>query len=501
MLRTVAGGASLVSKIEQARLRVSKETDAERKSQLGQYMTPERTARFMASLFVPTICQDCRLLDPGAGIGSLSSAFLERSMSGSLEFEGIHVTAFEQDLLLHEELKRTLSSFSGQASFDFEVVGGDFIEQAVNRIQANQRAGFTHAILNPPYKKITSESCHRQLLRQVGIETVNQYSAFLALALVLLEPGGQLVAITPRSFCNGPYYRPFRKFILQRGAVRRIHLFGSRNKAFKDDHVLQENIIIVLERGSKQGEVTVSTSADDDFADLTTHTWAFNRIVVPDDPDLVIRIPTPLSTSAIELPSTIHYSLSDIGVEVSTGPVVDFRAEEYIRDLHEPGTVPLLYPGHFSRQRTIWPEGAMKKPRAILDNAGTKKWLYPIGFYCVVRRFSSKEEKRRIVASVVEPDAFSGAPMLGFENHLNVFHEHKRGLKQALAYGLVVFLNARVVDENFRVFSGHTQVNATDLRSMKYPSRETLIVLGEWAMRRGELTEDMIDRQVEGLVT
>ena len=31
--------------------------------------------------------------------------------------------------------------------------------------------------------------------------------------------------------------------------------------------------------------------------------------------------------------------------------------------------------------------------------------------------------------------------MLGFENHLNVFHENKRGLPEALARGLAVFLN------------------------------------------------------------
>ncbi len=59
--------------------------------------------------------------------------------------------------------------------------------------------------------------------------------------------------------------------------------------------------------------------------------------------------------------------------------------------------------------------------------------------------------------------------MLGFENHLNVFHEDKHGLPETLAYGLAVFLNTTAVDENFRRFNGHTQVNATDLRLMKYP--------------------------------
>ena len=55
--------------------------------------------------------------------------------------------------------------------------------------------------------------------------------------------------------------------------------------------------------------------------------------------------------------------------------------------------------------------------------------------------------------------------MLGFENHLNVLHEDKHGLPEKLAYGLAAFLNTTAVDENFRRFNGHTQVNATDLRA------------------------------------
>src|SRR5690606_21619466 len=102
-------------------------------------------------------------------------------------------------------------------------------------------------------------------------------------------------------------------------------------------------------------------------------------------------------------------------------------------------------------------------------NAATEKWLYPTGYYCIVRRFSAKEERRRVVASVVCPDSFSGAPVLGFENHLNVFHEKKCGLPKELAFGLAVFLNTTAVDETLRRFSGHTQVNATDLRSIRYP--------------------------------
>ena len=453
----------------------------------------------MAGLFEAKDSINCRLLDAGAGIGSLSSAFLERCIEGNLKFKNEAVTAFELDSLIHNDLNDSLSSYKNRMPIEYEILGGDFIEQAVNRIQFSTGQRFTHAILNPPYKKISSDSHHRQLLRQADIETVNLYSAFVALALAMMSPGGQIVAIIPRSFCNGPYYRPFRDFVLGRAAIRHMHLFDSRSKAFKDDDVLQENIILLLERSGQQGDVTVSTSTDDSFADLVTHTHPFNRIVFPDDTERFIHVPTSAERNAIELSSAIHCSLENIGIKVSTGPVVDFRLKEHIREMPEAGTVPLLYPVHFNGQNIEWPKPDIKKPNAIQRNSETEKWLYPNGYYCVVRRFSSKEEKRRIVASVVQPDTFADAQMLGLENHLNVYHENKHGLPEALARGLAIYLNTTGVDENFRRSSGHTQVNATDLKMMKYPSREALIILGEWAMRSGEPTQDMIDEQLDKL--
>ncbi|MHB8728433.1 MAG: Eco57I restriction-modification methylase domain-containing protein [Sulfuricaulis sp.] len=471
----------MLSAVEKTRIRVSKNTEAKKKSLFGQFLTPARIARYMAGLFYPTTNDICRLLDPGAGIGSLSSAFLEQCISGDLPFDKVRITAFELDEHLHQDLGNTFASYSGRVPLAYEIIGGDFIEEAVNRIQFGNGNRFSYAILNPPYKKINSDSRHRFLLRQTGIETVNLYSAFVALTLALMAPGGQVVAIIPRSFCNGPYYRPFRNFLLERAAIRHMHLFASRNKAFKDDAVLQENIIIMLERGGQQGDVKITTSTDDSFTDLTTHVHSFNRIVFPDDLEHFIHVPTSPECNAIELLAAVRYSLEDIGIQVSTGPVVDFRLKDHLRDMPELGTVPLLYPVHFNGQNTEWPKTDIKKPNAIQRNVETEKWFFPNGFYCVVRRFSSKEERRRIIASVVQPDIFDDAEVLGFENHLNVFHQRKHGLPEALARGLAMFLNTTAVDEYFRRFNGHTQVNATDLKLMKYPSREALVALGKVA--------------------
>lgn len=213
---------------------VNSSVTREHKSALGQFMTPPSVARFMAGLFPSSSSPICRLLDAGAGLGALSCAFLDRWLSGDLGLKAVEMTAYEIDPALCRHLQQRLASY-GQVQA--EVIAGDYIELATLANEKSQ--GFTHAILNPPYKKIGSRSPHRLALRSAGIETVNLYSAFVALAVAQAAPGGQIVAIIPRSFCNGPYYRPFRDFILERAAIRHIHLFDSRNQAFKDDNVLQ----------------------------------------------------------------------------------------------------------------------------------------------------------------------------------------------------------------------------------------------------------------------
>lgn len=178
---------------------------------------------------------------------------------------------------------------------------------------------------------------------------------------------------------------------------------------------------------------------------------------------------------------------------------MDFRLKNYLHDMPEAGDVPLLYPCHFTSSCITWPKKGMKKPNAIQLNSNTEKWLYPNGFYCVVRRMSSKEEKHRIVARVVDPSTFKNTTKIDFENHLNVFHDNKTGLSQVLATGLAVFLNTTVADNCFRCFNGHTQVNAADLKRMRYPSRETLACLGAWALVQEALTQEMIDEKLTEL--
>jgi adenine-specific DNA-methyltransferase len=326
-------------------------------------------------------------------------------------------------------------------------------------------------------------------LRNVGIETVNLYTAFLALAILQMEIDGEIVIIIPRSFCNGPYYRPFRELMLAKCSIDHIHIFESRSKAFKDDEVLQENIILKLTRGKSQGQVSLSFSDDSTFEGFHKRDVDFSRIVKPNDKEFFIHIPTEEEQLSAGL---FAHELNELGLEVCTGPVVDFRLKEWWSKYPKPGTAPLLYPHHFSKDGFEFPK-EHKKPNALLRAPEVDKWLMEEGVYVIVKRFSAKEERRRVVAYLVTPEDTKSS-LVGFENHWNVFHFKKKGLDRLVANGLACFLNSTVLDSYFRAFSGHTQVNATDLRNMAYPSLEQLKMLG--SKFRGSMSQEEIDNLV-----
>lgn len=508
-----ASDQSRLSPTEQAdiyRLEASRQLDPKTRGTLGQYLTPLPVATFMASLFGDPR-GDAVLLDPGAGTGTLTAAFVQRMVSGRLRPHRIQAEAYELEPLMVQYLNSTLEecAYAGKAA-GIQVAGCvtevDFIQWGVEKIYASggllkeERPPFTHCIMNPPYRKIRNDSNYRMWLRQIGIETGNLYSAFLALAIKLLFPDGELVAIVPRSFCNGPYFKPFRELLLDHMAIRQLHVFDSRNEAFKDDKVLQENIILHAVKGRQQGEVVVTSSSGPDFEGMTRRVVAFDKVVRPSDSDRFIHIAVSgLDQMVVDRISVFSHSLADIGVEVCTGPVVDFRLRSDIRKHAEEGDYPLIYPGHFSDNYIEWPKPAGKKPNAIQESERSARWLMANGWYVVTRRFSAKEEKRRLVAAVHAPDRVP-AEKVGFENHLNVFHKNRAGLEPDAAKGLAVYLNSSLLDLYFRQFSGHTQVNATDLRTLHYPDRETLIRLGEQVSRDFPAQEEvdrLLDREIE----
>jgi adenine-specific DNA-methyltransferase len=489
----------ITSRLDYVRRIVSKKHLKSERSKAGQFLTPAPIAHFMANLFQRDV-KDVQILDAGAGAGVLSAAAVETLISHRKRLRSIKVTAYESDEIMLPYLEDTLSRCKAtckEAGIDFssEIRPKEFVEAGIALAEeglfAVKSERFTHVIMNPPYKKINGQTKTRKLLDVAGMEVSNLYAAFVWLAAKMLGLGGELVAITPRSFCNGPYFRKFRLALLDMMSLRHIHVFESRKKAFREDDVLQENVIFhAIRIGHKPKRVTISSSQGSDFRKINVRSVPYEHVVFPHDKDAFIHLVLDKNDEdVVHRMRRFRTTLVDLGIEVSTGRVVDFRAREHLRMLPEAGTVPLVYPCHFENGSVCWPGESRKKPNAIISSERTFNLLVPAGHYVLTKRFTAKEERRRVVAAIYDPRRIQ-SPLVGFENHLNYFHSKGKGLSPNIARGLTLYLNSMLFDQYFRLFSGHTQVNATDLRKMCYPAREQLIRLGSHINNR------MPDQQV-----
>ena len=453
---------------------VDKRKRTAKQVELAQYFTPPTIAKYMASLFDdPKVGSNVRILDPGAGEGILGIAAIERlKKTNTVEAHFVELDAETSDVL-----KANLSARYGQAAqITFFVEQSDYIDQAIEWYSTIEH--FTHIIINPPYFKLRTSSKEAAKLRQNDIAATNIYAAFLWLSAKLLEPGGELVAIVPRSFCNGPYFLKFRQYILQHCSLQKIHIFNARDKAFSGDGVLQENVVIHLKKQKQASQIEVLYSTDHDFSDLMTISLDSGAVIHPDDKHKVIHIPSADSSRVHS--ALFENTLDETGINISTGPVVDFRLKDHIFETKAEGvSIPLIYPAHMRGGKVTWPLSKINKQgQHFAVNDETKRWVVPLdGHYVIVRRFSSGEERRRIFAAVVNP-AEMGAPYIAFENHINFFHIKKSGVDNELALGLCAFLNSKAVDDYFRSFSGHTQVNVSDLKRLRYPRVEILRQIG-----------------------
>ena len=498
LVRMIPG---LLTQAEWIRVEATIGLDPASQSARGQFFTPERAAALLADMVSLPESGSLRVLDPGAGSGMLTAALVERACRERPGMR-VEVVAAEIDYAVVPSLRRTASLCEDAGDevgshVSVDVVPGDVIT-ALTGLSASVEPGFDVVIMNPPYHKLGAASPQRRALLPLGWECPNLYAAFLALGVEVLRDGGQLVAITPRSFANGPSFGQFRRRLLAETSITWLHTFESRSSVFSDTGVLQENVVFAVTKADTPQPVRV-TSSRDHLDRASERVVPYADLVHPGDPEKFIRITTcdgddDAARVILGLPAT----LSTLDLSVSTGRVVDFRCRANLLDDPAPGAAPLVYPGNVTAGGVTWPRETGKPQGFALREPTDQALLVPGGCYVLVKRFSSKEERRRIVAGVWDSDINGDGPV-AFENHLNVFHRNGGGLDRELAWGLTLWLNSTVVDRFFRTFSGHTQVNATDLRHLRYPDERVLRELARATDRLPE--QDDLDLLVNQVLT
>ncbi len=485
-----------------------------RRYQAGQFFTPAIVARFMANLAGMLHEQAC-ILDAGAGVGMLACALIELAKLQNVS--PFTIVAYESDPVLHFLCSFTLGYARGflqkyNLDVTLEIHRQDFLEAMASQFTSpslwsnnlRPERPFDLVILNPPYFKVNQTDRRAKIVKDIAFGRTNMYTMFMSLAASSLRIGGRFLSITPRSFASGAYFKQFRQQFFSMISPEHIHLFDSRRSTFEEADVLQENIILA---GVKKGvaiednpSVTISRSKGiDDLAYPLVQQVAKQLILEEKQKDPVLHLPTSdIDTHLLQVFRGWKNRLSTYGLEISTGPVVPFRATGLLTSsekVQAGEAVPLLWLQHVRRMNIQWPLKDFDKPQAIVTSADPKL-LVENATQIILRRFSAKEEERRITAAVLLTQSFD-TPLIGLENHLNYLYRSSGTLSTEEAVGIAAFLNSSLVDRYFRITNGNTQVNATELRSLPLPPLELLISLGRQVIHlHAEQDIDLTERIV-----
>ncbi len=486
------GQESLVDYAENLAAQHIQISDSEQRKTKGQFFTPKEVARFMVGLF-DIKGQRIRLLDPGAGAGMLTAAFCDRVLHLKTNIE-LNIDIYENDPLIIPCLKKvlqkcrsTLKEKGHEVSInviedDFILKNARFFDSEELSLWADKRPMFDYVISNPPYYKLNADSVHAKTMKGLDLGHPNVYALFMALSLRLLRLDGEMVFITPRSFCSGLYYKKFRAWFLKNVSFSRIHMFGSRKDVFDQEGVLQENIIFKTRPQSskdKTSSVDITISKNQSFEDVRGHRVARREIFHEMNEDTLIKIPT--SQLHIQIQHAVKdwkYTLHDLGLEVSTGPVVDFRAKALLIDFVDTKkTAPLIWMHNIQGMKVVWPLEKNGKQTGVRLTKDSESLLLPARNYVLIKRFSSKEQERRLYAGVLFAHEIK-SPTIGIENHVNYLYRRRGNMSSDETVGMAALLNTAIVDEYFRCLNGNTQVNASDLRVLPFPSLDLIEEIG-----------------------
>lgn len=474
---------------------------SERKKK-GQFFTSIEIARFMAKMFDLTrIPEKVNILDPGTGTGILSAAVLER-LEKETKIKAIHLTCYETDTKVLPVLKQNMEYIAAvlHKNFSYEIRKEDYIlsqQNDFNKISfANPDSKKYDLIIgNPPYLRIRKANATAQAMPSVVHGSPNLYFLFTTMSLFNLREDAEMVYIIPRSWTSGAYFSAFRRYLLDNGKINHIHLFVSRDKVFPEEQVLQETMIIKIRKTSKAPDCILITSSQGnaDFNHITYLDVPYNSVIK--GTMLYVYLPVCKGDmQVLDAINTYKNTLPEEGLRMRTGIVVDFRQKEDLKK--EPGEydLPLFYSQHIKGGRVNHnPSGkefdwiTSKKKNLIQKNQN----------YVFCKRFTAKEERRRLQCGIYNPNDFKQYKFIATQNKIN-YIDRIDGLEMSLdtTYGVFALFNSTLFDMYYRILNGSTQVNSTEINSIPVPPIKLINKMGNRLRESKDLSTDNCDRIV-----
>lgn len=469
----------------------------------GQFFTSKETASFMAELFdVPTNKTQLHILDAGAGSGILSAALIERLQTIS-HIQYIHLVCYENDSQIIELLKTNLQWVCTHSvpKVDYEIREDNYILSQT--LEYNGMLGanptplkYDMVIGNPPYMKIAKDAPEAKAMPDVCYGAPNLYFLFASMGMFNLRLNGEMVYIIPRSWTSGAYFKKFRQKFLTEGVLEHIHLFASRDKVFENESVLQETIIIKARKTATIPDTVVITTTKDSrsFSNITTFEVPYKTAVSGED-YYVYLVTNEQEVNTLKMLNRWTNTLPNIGLKMKTGLTVDFRNKDALRDAAEDQAVPLFYSQHIQAGKVVFPIG--KEHEYIVTDQTSL--LQPNANYLFVKRFTAKEEHRRLQCGVYLAKKYPNYRKISTQNKINFIGGLKE-LSECLVYGLYVLFNSTFYDCYYRILNGSTQVNSTEINAMPVPPLESIELMGQELLASRDMTESGCDQILRSFI-
>ena len=487
--------------IEKTNSYISAMPKAERKK-YGQFFTSKETAQYMAGLFeISENKNELSILDAGAGSGILCCALIDR-LNQIDSVKRIKLTCYENDEKIHDLLVENLEYLKARIETDFcySIITENYITSQYLEFNGllgaeENPAKYDMVIGNPPYMKIAKDAPEATAMPEVCYGAPNLYFLFASMGLFNLKQEAEMVYIIPRSWTSGAYFKSFREYLLTNGKLQHIHLFGSRNKVFDKEDVLQETIIIkVRKTADVPKHITITTSqTNKDFSKMDSIFVPY-ELVVSGEEKYVYLI---TDEKELKVLNTLHQwnnTLPKIGLRMKTGLTVDFRNRDILRNEEEEGAIPLFYSQHIKDGKVEFP---IKKEHeyVVTDQKGLKQKNRN---YLFVKRFTAKEEPRRLQCGVYLAKNFSKYDSISTQNKINFIDGAMEELPECIVYGLYVIFNSSIYDSYYRILNGSTQVNSTEINSMPVPDIESIGEMGKELMKSKDMSEENCNYILEG---
>lgn len=419
-----------------------------------------------------------KILEPSAGCGILILVtvlyIIKNTQIKSIDID-LYEINHELYLILRSNLLQLKKYVETNTSvlLNFHIYNENFIlKNSVKWMAKKSKGKYNLIVSNPPFKKINQISEEAIALKEIVFGQPNIYTLFIALSLKLLAPNGIYTFVSPRSYLIGMYNEKLRKYAFNKFTLKNLHSFDNRN-IFKFTN--QEIIISSFINNKNNNKITISHNGNFKYT-TTIDKIIYNKdsfsLLIPKNNDDILLLN--------EI-SNFKYTLNELKINVSVGPIVQFRNENLLsHEIYKDSFAPLLISKDILENEIIYfhRENTRKTHNKSINIKA--KNLIKNSNYLLLRKVTAKDDREPIISAVLRKDYFNH-DLLGIDNNLLYFHykDNSRELTIEECYGLYCYINSNYFNQFYSLINGNHTINVSDFYNIKFPDLYSIKQIGK----------------------